>query len=345
MVNFSRKIGVDLGTANVLVYEKNKGIVLNEPSVVAINTDTNKVLAVGKEAQRMLGRTPGNIIATRPMKEGVIADFGIAEKMLAHFINQICGRPFFFKPEIMVCVPARVNEVEKRAVLEAAVQIGVRKTALIEEPLAAAVGAGLMINEPYGNMVIDIGGGTTDIAVLSLGGMVVSRSLKVGGDKLDQAITRYIKTVHNLLIGERTAEKVKISIGHVSPDEDNLEEMSVRGRDLMTGLPKNVDINSMDVNRAIEEPITTIIDAIKQVLEETPPELASDIIDRGLILSGGGAMLAGLDSLISKETGVPVLLADDPCSCVAIGTGRALENLDHLEEGLITFPGGKHQGI
>lgn len=336
MVNFSRKIGIDLGTANVIVYEKGKGIVLNEPAIVALMIQDKKVLAVGKKAQKMLGRNPSNVSVIRPMKEGVIADFDVAEKMLSYFIREVCGSTLFSKPELMVCVPAGVNEVEKRAVLEAALQIGVKKTALIEEPVAAAIGAGLLINEPTGNMVIDIGGGTTDIAVLSLGGMVVSRCLKVGGDRFDDCVLRYIKTGHNLLIGERTAESIKVTIGDAMPKKE--KKMKVTGRDLMTGLPRVIEVSSLDVHKAIEEPITLIIEAVKQVLEETPPELSSDIIDRGLVMSGGGSLLAGLGDLISEETGIPVFLADEPSTCVAIGTGKALENLIYLGKDLITHP-------
>ncbi len=336
MWNFSRKIGIDLGTATVLVYEKGKGIVLQEPSVVALDTNTNKVLAVGKEAQRMLGRTPANIIATRPMREGVIADFDVTETMLKMFLNKILGKHRVVKPLVMVCVPAGVTGVEKRAVIEAAMQVGARKTFLIEEPLAAALGAGLAIEEPSGNMVVDIGGGTTDIAVLSLGGIVVPESLRIGGDNFDQSLIRYVKEVYNLKIGEGTAERIKTEIGTAFPQEDEELTIEVRGQDIMTGLPGSISISSHEVFEALQDPLQSILAGIRRVLEKTPPELSSDISEKGLVMTGGGALLRGMDKLISQETGVPAIRAENTMSCVAIGTGLALENIDKLGKTLKT---------
>lgn len=330
MWNFSRKIGIDLGTATVLVYEKGKGIVLQEPSVVALDKNTNRVLAVGKEAQRMLGRTPANIVATRPMREGVIADFDVTEAMLKMFLNKILGKHRVVKPLVMVCVPAGVTGVEKRAVIEAAMQVGARKTYLIEEPLAAALGAGLAIEEPSGNMVVDVGGGTTDIAVLSLGGIVVPESLRIGGDNFDQALIRYVKEVYNLKIGEGTAERIKTEIGTAFPQEDEELTIEVRGQDIMTGLPGSISISSHEVFEAFQDPLQSILAGIRRVLEKTPPELSSDISEKGLVMTGGGALLRGLDKLISQETGVPAIRAENTMSCVAIGTGLALENIDKL---------------
>ncbi len=330
MWNFSRKIGIDLGTATVLVYEKGKGIVLQEPSVVALDKNTNRVLAVGKEAQRMLGRTPANIVATRPMREGVIADFDVTEAMLKMFLNKILGKHRVVKPLVMVCVPAGVTGVEKRAVIEAAMQVGARKTYLIEEPLAAALGAGLAIEEPSGNMVVDVGGGTTDIAVLSLGGIVVPESLRIGGDNFDQALIRYVKEVYNLKIGEGTAERIKTEIGTAFPQEDEELTIEVRGQDIMTGLPGSISISSHEVFEALQDPLQSILAGIRRVLEKTPPELSSDISEKGLVMTGGGALLRGLDKLISQETGVPAIRAENTMSCVAIGTGLALENIDKL---------------
>ncbi|MBP2655585.1 MAG: mbl [Firmicutes bacterium] len=336
MFGMSMDIGVDLGTANVLVYIKGKGIVLREPSVVAIDRDSNRVLAIGEEARRMLGRTPGNIVAIRPLREGVIADYDITESMLRHFIQKVAGRNMFFKPRIMVCIPSGVTTVEKRAVLEATMQAGARKTYLIEEPLAAALGAGLVISEPCGSMVVDIGGGTTDIAVLSLGGIVVSESLRVGGDKFDDSLVRYIKKEYNIMIGERTAEEIKVNVGTAFPSGRN-ESMEIRGRDLVSGLPKTMRIGSAETREALAESIAMIVDCVKSVLERTPPELASDIVDRGIVMTGGGALIHGLDKLISQETGIPAYLADDPLSCVALGTGKALEALESLEDSLTTM--------
>ena len=332
----STDIGVDLGTANVLVYVKGKGIVLREPSVVAIDKDSNRVLAIGEEARRMLGRTPGNIVAIRPLREGVIADYDTTESMLRHFIRKVAGKSFFFKPRIMVCIPSGVTTVEKRAVLEAAMQAGARKTYLIEEPLAAALGAGLDIAEPCGAMVVDIGGGTTDVAVLSLGGIVVSESLRIGGDRFDESLVSFVKKEYKIMIGERTAEEMKVQIGTAFPNSRN-ETMEVRGRDLLSGLPKTVRITSEETREALAEPVALIVQCVKSVLENTPPELASDIMDRGIVMTGGGSLLHGLDRLIQEETGIPTYLAEDPLSCVALGTGKALESLESLEESLLTL--------
>ena len=329
-------IGVDLGTANVLVYIKGKGVVLREPSVVAIDRDNNKVLAIGEEARKMLGRTPGNIVAIRPLREGVIADYDTTESMLRHFIEKVAGRSFIFKPRIMVCIPSGVTTVEKRAVLEAAVQAGARKTYLIEEPLAAALGAGLDISEPYGAMVVDIGGGTTDVAVISLGGIVASESLRIGGDKFDDAIMRYVKKEYNMMIGERTAEEIKMNIGTAIRGRRE-GSMEVRGRDLLSGLPKTVRMSAVETGEALNEPVEAIVQCVKAVLEITPPELAADIMDRGIVMTGGGALLYALDELIQKETGIPTYLAEDPLSCVALGTGKALESIENLEDSLSTL--------
>lgn len=339
MFGMSMDIGVDLGTANVLVYIKGKGIVLREPSVVAIDRDTNTVLAVGEEARRMLGRTPGNIIAIRPLREGVIADYDTTETMLRHFIRKVVAKSFIFKPRIMVCIPSGVTTVEKRAVLEAAIQAGAKKTYLIEEPLAAALGAGLDISEPCGSMVVDIGGGTTDVAVLSLGGIVVSESLRVGGDKFDEALVRYVKREYNVMIGERTAEEMKVNIGTALKLGRN-ESMEIRGRDLLSGLPKTLRITSAETFEALNESVSLIVQRVKTVLEITPPELASDIMDRGIVMTGGGSMLYGLDKLIQEETGIPTYLAEDPLSCVALGTGKALDSLGSLEDSLTTLKKG-----
>jgi rod shape-determining protein MreB len=297
------------------------------------------VLAIGEEARRMLGRTPGNIIAIRPLREGVIADYDTTEIMLRHFIEKVAGKSMFFKPRIMICIPSGVTTVEKRAVLEAAMQAGARKPYLIEEPLAAALGAGLEIAEPCGAMVVDIGGGTTDIAVLSLGGIVISQSLRIGGDKFDEALVRYVKKEFNMMIGERTAEEIKINIGTAFPNNRD-EVMEVRGRDLLSGLPKTVRITSAEAREAISDPVWLIVQCVKTVLESTPPELASDIMDRGIVMTGGGALLDGLDRLIKEETGIPTYLADDPLSCVALGTGKALDSLSSIEDSLTTIKKG-----
>lgn len=328
-------IGIDLGTANVLVYVNGKGIVLKEPSVVAIEKRSNTVLAVGEEARRMIGRTPGNIVAIRPLRDGVISDYDVTEKMLTHYINKVVdkkGFARFFMPRIMVCVPTGVTEVEKRAVEEATRQAGAREVYIIEEPIAAAIGAGIDISKPDGNMVIDIGGGTADIAVISLGGAVVSESIKVGGDKFDEAIVKYMKKQHNLLIGERTAEQIKINIGTAHTREDELT-MDVRGRNLVTGLPENITINSSEMLEALKECVDQIVSLAHLVLEKTPPELAADISDSGIIMTGGGSLLYGLDKRIEERTGISVRIAEDPLSCVAKGTGESLGALNLLETG------------
>ena len=329
MFKYGQDIGIDLGTATVIAYAKGKGIVLREPSVVAVDSNTGDVLAVGKEARRMLGRTPGNIVATRPLKDGVISNYTVTEKMLKYFINRICGK-FIFAPRVMICIPSQVTEVEKKAVIDAASQAGARKVYLIEEPIAAAIGAGIDISRPCGNMVVDIGGGTTDIAVISLGGSVVSSSLKVAGDKFDEAIVRYIKKKYNVIIGERTAEDLKINIGCVYPKIQDME-MDIRGRDLVTGLPSSITIHSSEMLEALIEPAMMVVDAVHGVLERTPPELAADISDRGIYMTGGGCLIDGLDKLLQEQTGINVMIAQDAISCVALGTGKALDNLDVLD--------------
>ena len=329
MFGFGQDIGIDLGTATVIAYVKGKGIVLREPAVVAVDKISGDVLAVGQEARRMLGRTPGNIVATRPLRDGVISDYTVTEKMLKYFINKVCGK-FIFAPRIMICIPSQVTEVEKRAVIDAASQAGARKVYLIEEPIAAAIGAGIDISKPCGNMIVDIGGGTTDVAVISLGGSVVSTSLKVAGDKLDEAIIRYIKRKHNIMIGERTAEDLKINIGCVYPKIQDVE-MDIRGRDLSTGLPKTITVYSSEMLEALIEPAMMIVDAVHSVLEKTPPELAADISDRGIYMTGGGCLVDGLDKLLQEKTGINVMIAEDAISCVALGTGKALDNLDALD--------------
>ncbi|MFR2534738.1 MAG: rod shape-determining protein [Clostridia bacterium] len=329
MFGFGQDIGIDLGTATVIAYAKGKGIVLREPSVVAVDNNTGNVLAVGKEARRMLGRTPGNIVATRPLRDGVISNYTVTEKMLKYFIGKVCGK-FVFSPRIMICIPSQVTEVEKKAVIDAASQAGARKVYLIEEPIAAAIGAGIDISKPCGNMVVDIGGGTTDIAVISLGGSVVSTSLKIAGDKFDEAIVKYIKKKHNVMIGERTAEDLKINIGCVYPKIQDAQ-MDIRGRDLVTGLPKTVSIYSSEMLEALMEPALMIVDAVHSVLEKTPPELAADISDKGIYMTGGGCLVDGLDKLLQEKTGINVMIAQDAVSCVALGTGKALDNLDTLD--------------
>lgn len=323
-------LGIDLGTASVLVYIKGKGIVLNEPSVVAIDRNNNKILAVGEEARLMLGRTPGHIVAVRPLRDGVISDYNVTEKMLRYFIDKAIGRKKIFKPRMVVCVPSGVTEVEKRAVIDAANQAGARTTKLIEEPIAAAIGAGLDISKASGNMIIDIGGGTSDIAVISLGGIVVSSSIKVAGDKFDEAIVRYMRKKHNVMVGERTAEELKIKVGTAYPRDEEVT-IEVRGRNLISGLPKTMEVTSQEMLEALTEPVAAIADAVHSVLERTPPELAADVSDRGIVMTGGGSLLYGLDTLISKRTGIPVYIAEDPVSCVAMGTGKALENIDVLQ--------------
>ena len=329
-MGFASEVGIDLGTANVLVYIKNKGIVLNEPSVVAINNDTDEILAVGEEARQMLGRTPANIVAVRPLKDGVISDYDITERMLKYFIRKTCGSGRFFRPKIMVCVPSGVTEVEKRAVREAATQAGGKDVFLMEEPVAAAIGAGLDISKPDGIMVIDIGGGTTDIAVISLGGIVASMSVKMAGDKFDEAIIKYMRKEHKLYIGERTAEELKINIGTAFPREESVS-MECKGRDLVTGLPKTVTVTSEEMMDALEESLNTICDAVHSVLEVTPPELASDISNSGITITGGGALLYGIDKRIQDRTDIKVNIAEDPKSCVAIGTGKSLDIIEKLE--------------
>lgn len=381
LFGITKDMGIDLGTANTLVYSKGKGIVLREPSVVAINKLTNKVLAVGDEAKQMIGRTPGNIVAIRPMKDGVIADFDVTEQMLKNFISKVCTKSAFTTPRVVVCFPSGVTAVERRAIEEATKGAGARDVYLMEEPMAAAIGAGLPVNEPTGSMVVDIGGGTTEVAVISLGGIVTSKSLRIAGDELDQAIIAYIKKEYSLMIGERTAEAVKIKIGSAYPTEITLEElkedqetkvndskennkesnaeeiveenkeeleeasidlnkeqieipeqrtMEIRGRDLITGLPKVIEITEEEIRAALKEPVASIIDAIKTNLEKTPPELAADIMDKGIMLTGGGAYLRGLDKLINKETHMPVHIAESPLDCVAVGAGKALDNIDKL---------------
>ncbi len=330
--NFGNDIGIDLGTASILAYVKGRGIVLNEPSVVAIDRESGHIFAVGEEARRMLGRTPGNIVAVRPLREGVIADYDTTEKMLRYFITKACGKSLLFKPRVMVCIPSGVTGVEERAVRQAALSAGARQAYLIEEPLAAALGAGLDISQASGNMVIDVGGGTTDIAVLSLGGIVCSQSLRVGGDKFDEAIVRNIRREHNLMIGERSAEELKINIGTAYPSVLKENKMlEVRGRDLITGLPKTIVISSKESYEAIAEPVDAVVSAVKEVLEKTPPELSADIINKGIVMTGGGALLNGLDILLARETSLPVYIADDPISCVANGTGKALSQLHVLQ--------------
>jgi len=326
-------LGIDLGTASVLVYVKGKGIVLKEPSVVAIDQNTDKLLAVGEEARRMLGRTPGNIVAVRPMKDGVISDYEITERMLKYFIRKAIGKTIF-KPRVIVCVPSGVTEVEKRAVIDASNQAGAIKTFLMEEPIAAAIGAGLDITEPSGNMIVDIGGGTTDVAVISLGGIVVSRSIKVAGDECDEAITKYIRKKYNMMIGERSAEELKISIGCAYKKEEE-EYKEVRGRNLLTGLPMTVNVSTSDMLEALKDPVQEIIDTVHSVLERTPPELAADISNKGIILTGGGALLYGLDKLIEERTGIPTKVADEPVSCVAKGTGKALDWIHVFDNDII----------
>ncbi|MGI6433865.1 MAG: rod shape-determining protein [Syntrophomonadaceae bacterium] len=325
-------IGIDLGTASVLVFKKGKGIVLHEPSVVAIDKNTNRIIAVGEEARQMLGRTPGHIVAIRPLKDGVIADYDTTEKMLTHFIRKIMGRKLFFKPRVIVCIPTGATDVEERAASQATLSAGAKQAYIVEEPLAAALGAGVNIADATGNMVVDIGGGTSDIAVLSLGGIVCDTSLRVGGDKFDEAIIRFVRREHNLLIGDRTAEEIKIKVGTAFVTPQNRERsIEVRGRDLLTGLPKNIIMTSEESFKALQEPVEAIIDGVKKVLEITPPELAADIVNNGIVMTGGGSLLEGLDELLSRETNLPVHIADDAISCVARGTGKALEEMAALK--------------
>lgn len=328
----SKDMGIDLGTANTLVYVRGKGIVLREPSVVAINTTTKKVLAVGEEAKKMIGRTPGNIIAIRPMRDGVIADFDVTQTMLKKFIEKITSKSAFASPRIIVCYPSGVTEVEKRAIDEATKQAGAREVILMEEPMAAAIGAGLPVDEPTGSMIVDIGGGTTEVAVISLDGIVTSKSLRVAGDELDQAIINYIKKEYNLAIGERTAEAIKMELGSAFKTTEDEKSMGIKGRDLVSGLPKTVDVTQTQIREALREPISAIIDAIKTTLEKTPPELSADIMEKGIMLAGGGALLNGLDALINHETHMPVHIAESPLDCVALGAGKALEFFDKLSK-------------
>ena len=329
LFGITKDMGIDLGTANTLVYIKGKGVVLSEPSVVAINKDVNKVLAVGDEAKQMMGRTPGNIVAIRPLKDGVIADFDVTQIMLKKFIEKVSPKGGFTNPRIVVCFPSGVTEVEKRAIDEATKSAGAREVVLMEEPMAAAIGAGLPVNEPTGSMIVDIGGGTTEVAIISLGGIVTSKSLRVAGDELDQSIINYIKKEYSLMIGERTAENIKVELGSAyETDED--KTMEIRGRDLITGLPKVITISEKEVREALSEPVISIIEAIKTTLEKTPPELASDIMDKGIMLAGGGALLRGLDQLINEETHMPVHIAESPLDCVAVGAGKALDTIDKI---------------
>lgn len=329
---FKSDVGIDLGTASVLVYIKGQGVVLQEPSVVAIDKNTNKLLAVGEEARRMLGRTPGNIVAIRPLKDGVISDYEVTQRMLKYFIEKASGKSIL-RPRIVVCVPSGVTEVEKRAVIQASTQAGGRRAYVIEEPIAAAIGAGIDITEPNGNMIIDIGGGTTDVAVISLGGIVVSKSIKVAGDTFDEAISKYIRKKYNVIIGERSAEQLKIEIGSAYPRVKE-QATEIRGRCLMTGLPKVIKVNSTEMLEALEEPVTAIAEAVHSVLENTPPELAADISDQGMVMTGGGSLLNGLNKLIQDRTGINVRIAEEPISCVAIGTGKSLENIEVLEQNM-----------
>ena len=335
---FSTDLAIDLGTANTLVYVKGSGIVLNEPSVVAVHTDNrlkNRILAVGSEAKNMLGRTPGNIVAIRPLRDGVIADFEVTEAMLRHFIQKVHNRRTFIRPRIIIAVPSGITQVEKRAVRESAESAGAREVFLVEEPMAAAIGADLPITEPTCNMVVDIGGGTTEVAVISLAGIVYSRSIRIAGDKMDAAIIQYIKRKYNLLIGERTAEFIKTTIGNAYPDPQNLETIEVKGRDLVSGIPKILSIDSEEIRVSISEQIDALVEIIKMALEHTPPELAADIVDRGIVLAGGGALLKNLDKLLKEETGLPITVTEDPLSTVVIGSGKILDNIEILKQVII----------
>ena len=328
---FSEDIGIDLGTANTLVFVRERGIVLREPSVVAIQAGTRRVLAVGEEAKQMLGRTPGSIIAIRPMKSGVIADFAITEAMLRYFIRRVHNRRKLVRPRVIIAVPSGITEVEKRAVMDSAMHAGAREVHLIEEPMAAAIGVELPVQEPAGNMIVDIGGGTTEVAVISLAGIVFCRSVRVGGDEMDEYIVQYMKRVYNLLIGERTSEEIKIRIGSAYPIGEEIT-MEVKGRDLVSGLPKTLTVTSEEIREALQEPVSAILDAIRTTLERCPPELSADLVDRGMVLSGGGSLLRGLDKLIAEHTGLPVHLSEDPLSAVALGTGVVLSELDFLRK-------------
>jgi rod shape-determining protein MreB len=330
-----KKIGIDLGTANILVFLPQKGIVINEPSVVAVSMDDNRILAVGNEAKKMLGKTPDNIVASRPVKNGVIADYRVTEAMIRYFVEKVSGKIRLFKPEIIVSVPAGITSTERRAVIDAALHAGAKAAYVVKEPILAAIGAGIAINVPCGNMIIDIGGGTSEVAVISLGGIVAFSSVRIGGDRLDEAIADYIRKKHNVSVGDRNAEEIKIKIGSAVPLEED-QYMEVRGRDLITGLPKTIQISSNEITEAIREELLEIVKAVKNVLQETPPELSSDVIDRGMVLSGGGALLRNLDKLFSEATGVPCYVADDPLLCVVKGTGIILDNLDLYKRNLIS---------
>ncbi len=328
---FSNDLAVDLGTANTLIYVKGKGIVCSEPSVVAINNDTKEILAVGAEAKSMLGRTPANIVAIRPMKDGVISNFEVTEKMLRYFITKVNNKKSFVRPRVIVAVPSGVTQVEKRAVKDSAIQAGAREVYIVEEPMAAAIGAGLPIQEPSGNMIVDIGGGTTEVAVISLSGIVYANSVRVGGDEMDEAIVNYIKRNYNLLIGTSTAEKIKIEIGSAYRLEEEMS-IEIKGRDLLNGIPKTVEITDSEIREALSDAVSKIVDAVKSALEKTPPELSADIVDRGIVLSGGGALLKGLDKKLAEETGLPIIVADDPLKAVAYGAGKVLDELDLLKK-------------
>jgi rod shape-determining protein MreB and related proteins len=332
-----RDMAVDLGTANTLVYVRGRGIVLNEPSVVAINTNTGKIVAVGIEAKRMIGRTPGNIVAVRPLKDGVIADFDVTERMLRYFIQKVHKRRHFAKPRIVVAVPSGITGVEQRAVKEAGYQAGARRVYIIEEPMAAAIGAGLPVHEPTGNMVVDIGGGTTEVAIISLGGIVTSQSVRVGGDEIDHAVISFSKKEYSLMLGERTAEEIKMAIGSAFPGVDE-PHAEIRGRDLVSGLPKTIVISAEEVRRAIEEPVNSIVDAVKTTLDKCPPELSGDIMDRGIALTGGGALLKNLDERLREETGMPIHLVDNPLDSVVLGTGKCVEDFESLRQVLVPEP-------
>jgi rod shape-determining protein MreB and related proteins len=332
-----RDMAVDLGTANTLVYVRGKGIVLNEPSVVAINTNTGGILAVGAEAKRMIGRTPGNIVAIRPLKDGVIADFDTTERMLRYFIQKVHKRRHLAKPRIVVCVPSGITGVEQRAVKDAGYAAGARRVYIIEEPMAAAIGAGLPVHEPTGNMVVDIGGGTTEVAVISLGGIVTSQSIRTGGDELDTAIIQYVKKEYSLMLGERTSEEIKMAIGSAfpMPDEPHAE---IRGRDLVSGLPKTIVVSAEEIRKAIEEPVNSIIDAVKTTLDKCPPELSGDVMDRGIVITGGGALLKGIDERLRHETGMPIHITERPLDSVALGAGKCVEEFEALQQVLISEP-------
>ena len=336
MCSLAKDIGIDLGTASVLVYIKGKGVVLNEPSVVAIDKNTGKLLKVGGDAQAMLGRTPGNIVAIRPLREGVISDYDMTERMLREFLHKVTGGFQLFKPRVIICVPSGITEVEERAVIDAGIQAGARKVYLIEEPVAAAIGAGIDITQPDGHMVVDIGGGTADIAVISLSGVVESASIKIAGDQLNEAVVKYMRRKHNLLVGERTAEEMKKQIGCVFPKEEE-ETMDVKGRCLLTGLPRVVTVSSVEMMDAFEEPVERIMEAIHSVLERTPPELVADISTNGIVMTGGGSLVSGFDKLVTARTGIHTVIAEDAISCVAIGTGKSLDSLNNMQDGTMNL--------